>query len=67
MKSHPEPLAHSPDDAARRLGVGRTKVFELMNSGELRRIKLGRRTLVPDADLVALIERRAERDEGSPR
>ena len=66
MNTHPEPLTHSPDAAARRLGVGRTMIFELMNSGELRRIKFGKRTLIPDADLVALIERRAER-EGSPR
>jgi excisionase family DNA binding protein len=30
-----------PIEAAQRLGIGRTKVYELMASGELRSVKIG--------------------------
>lgn len=41
-----QPLAYSPVEAAQRLGVGRTTVYELINAGELEVSKLGSRTLV---------------------
>lgn len=34
-------------EAARRLSVGRSQVYELLASGQLPRVKIGRRTLVP--------------------
>jgi excisionase family DNA binding protein len=42
----PAPLAYSPLDAARRLGVGRSTIYELIKSGELEVSKLGTRTLI---------------------
>jgi excisionase family DNA binding protein len=45
------------DDAARVLGVGKTMIFGLAAAGELRRVKAGRRTLFPVADVRALGER----------
>ena len=39
-----------------RLGLGRSKVFELLASGQLRSVKVGRRRLVSEAALVEFIE-----------
>jgi excisionase family DNA binding protein len=36
-----EQLLFRPTEAAQRLGVGRTKVYELMASGALRSVKIG--------------------------
>jgi len=44
-------LAHSVENAAALLDVGRTTVFELIRTGRLRAVKLGGRTLIPDAAL----------------
>jgi excisionase family DNA binding protein len=43
--------------AGKALGVGRTKVFELVASGALRSVRVGRRRLVPVAELRAYAER----------
>lgn len=34
-------------DAGRRIGLGRTKTWELVRSGELETVRIGRRRLVP--------------------
>ncbi|WP_047890192.1 excisionase family DNA-binding protein [Rhodococcus sp. ARP2] len=39
------------------LSVGRSKVFELIESGELRSVKIGRRRLVPSTAIAEYIER----------
>jgi excisionase family DNA binding protein len=43
------------DDAARVLNVGRSTVYDLIRTGRLRSIKIGRRRLVPREALDALI------------
>lgn len=45
-------LFMSVREAARRLAVSRTTVYELIGDGELRIVKLGSRTLVPVAELM---------------
>jgi excisionase family DNA binding protein len=40
-------LAVSPAKAARMLGIGRTKLYELIDSRQLRSAKIGNRRLVP--------------------
>lgn len=50
-----EPLALSPDDAARALSLGRTKLFAMIRSGQLKAVKVGSRTLVPIAAIKALL------------
>jgi excisionase family DNA binding protein len=48
---------HHVESVMERLGVGRSKVFELMASGQLRSVKVGRRRLVSEAALVEFIEK----------
>jgi excisionase family DNA binding protein len=53
-------LAHSIPDAARILGIGRTKLYELIDSGELRTFRLGSRRLVPDTELQRIVTERMQ-------
>lgn len=53
-----EPLAHSPESAARRLGTNTRAVYTLLAAGELRSIKLGKRRLIPDTELQRLLARK---------
>lgn len=49
------PLALSIKEACRISSIGRTRLYELINQGTLRTTKVGRRTLVHTASLVAII------------
>jgi excisionase family DNA binding protein len=54
-----ERLLLRPTEAAERLGIGRTKVYELMASGELRSVKIGaarRVSATALADFVAALD-----------
>lgn len=51
-----EPLNVSISDAARILGCGRSKTYELIRENRITVIKLGRRTLVPVSALRAFVE-----------
>jgi len=53
----PAPIAYSVPDAAKAIGVSKNAIWEMLRLGELRRVKLGARTLVRHDDLRALIER----------
>jgi excisionase family DNA binding protein len=48
------------EDVARALGIGRSTVYDLIRSGRLRSIKIGRRRLVPRDAVEALIARLQE-------
>jgi excisionase family DNA binding protein len=55
------PVLLRPEEAATALRIGRTKVFELIGSGELRSVKIGQlRRIEPAAlaDYVAELARR---------
>jgi excisionase family DNA binding protein len=41
-----QPLAYSPNEACKLLGLGRTKTFELIKNGKLKSFKLGSRRIV---------------------
>jgi excisionase family DNA binding protein len=51
-----EPLTVSTNDAATMLGVGITTLHYLMKSGQLPRIKLGRRVLIRVADIHTFLD-----------
>jgi len=46
-----EKLALSPAESRRALGLGRTTFYNLISSGELRTVRVGRRILVPATEL----------------
>lgn len=51
-----EPYLCSVTDAAKALGVGRTKLYEMIATGELRSMQIGTRRLVKVASIRSLIE-----------
>lgn len=52
------PLTVGVESAYRSLGIGRTAFYALVRSGEIRLIKLGKRSLVPCAELERLVAER---------
>lgn len=52
-----EPLAVRIPDAVRMTGIGRSKLYQLIASGELETVKIGRCTLVPFDALKDLLAR----------
>ena len=47
------------DDFCRAHGIGRTLFYEEVKRGEIKLIKIGKRTLVPDSEAKAWQERKA--------
>lgn len=45
----------TPEEAAARLGIGRTKVFDLIANGRLKSVSIGRSRRVPTAALEAFV------------
>jgi excisionase family DNA binding protein len=48
-------LLMRPEDAAEVLGLGRTKVYELMRSGALRSVRIGRLRRIPATALTEFV------------
>lgn len=53
-----EPICVRVNDAARMIGVGRTKLYQLIATGELETVKIGKATRVTTASLQKLVELR---------
>ncbi len=47
----------TPEEAAARLGIGRTRAFSLIGSGELESVLIGRSRRVPAAAVEAFVSR----------
>lgn len=54
-----DPITISISDTKKATGLGRTKLYELINEGKLQTVKVGRRTLVKTASIRALVEQAA--------
>jgi excisionase family DNA binding protein len=50
-------LLYRPSEAAQSLGMSRTKVYGLMQAGELASVKVGASRRIPAADLDAFVRR----------
>lgn len=59
-KAESSPLANSVIDASKRLGVGRSTLYELISSGKLRIFKIGSRTLIPESELQRFVAEQLE-------
>ncbi len=55
------PVTVSVEVAGKLIGVSRTMIFELLKAGELRPVKIGKRTTILYRDLEEFAERAAER------
>lgn len=53
-----KPIAIPPKPAFDMIGVGVTKGYELINSGELETFKIGRATRITVSSIEAYVERR---------
>jgi len=50
-------VLYSIEDVIARTSLGRSKVYELLASGELGSVKVGRRRLIPARSLEEFVER----------
>jgi excisionase family DNA binding protein len=53
----PNRLAWPIPEGARRMGISRTTVYKLASEGKLRLLKIAGRTLIPEAEIVRLVEK----------
>lgn len=53
-----EPLAHSPDRAAQRIGISTRAIYTAIATGELRSFKIGKRRLITEIELQSLVQRK---------
>lgn len=60
MTALPDQICVRVNDAARMIGVGRTKLYELIATGEVETVKLGKATRITTASLHELVKRRRE-------
>ena len=56
---HLNRMTYKIDEVATMLGLGRTTIYKLIDEGQLSRIKVGARTLIPVSDVEALLQREA--------
>lgn len=50
-------MTYRIDEVAEMTGLGRTTIFALLKQGDLRRVKIGARTLILASDVDALLQR----------
>ena len=55
MSGIPDRLLYRVPEACELLSLSRSRVFELLRSGELRSVKQGRTRLIPKSALVAFV------------
>ncbi len=51
----PDQLLYTPEDAGRVLGLGRSKVFELLADGQLSSVQIGRSRRIPRTALESFV------------
>lgn len=54
-----DPITVTVEGAKKALGLGHTKIYELIGAGKLDTIKVGRRTLVKTDSIRALVDQAA--------
>ena len=51
-----DPLTVTVNEACKALGLGRTKIYDLIASGRLDTLKIDKRTLIKTASIRALVD-----------
>lgn len=54
-----EPITVTVEGAKKALGLGHTKIYELIGAGRLQTIKVGRRRLIKTESIRALVDQAA--------
>ena len=54
LENYPDVL--TPDDVIKILNIGRNKVYEMLNNGTLRSIRIGRKHRIPKKILIEYLE-----------
>jgi excisionase family DNA binding protein len=54
-----DPITVTVEGARKALGLGNTKIYELIGQGKLKTVKVGRRTLVKIDSIRALVDQAA--------
>lgn len=57
-----EVLGYTPVEAASQAGIGRNAMYQLIASGEVPAIRIGRKIVVPASQLAEWMHRRADQD-----
>lgn len=60
-----EPLLNPLPEAIRRLGFGRSKVYEEIAAGNLHVVKVGRRTLIAETELQRYVRQLTEESDST--
>lgn len=55
MSSEPPKAALSVNDFCRKFSMGRSKFYQLVAEGRVKTLKLGRKRLVPESEISALL------------
>lgn len=53
--THVHPVSYNINDAAAALGLSRRSIYNLIDQGRIRKVKIGRRSLIPASDIAALM------------
>jgi len=59
------PLLHSIQSSTRILGIGRSSLYGLIAEGQIRIVKIGRRTLIPDLEIRRYDETLSKHHDGT--
>lgn len=49
-------LSYTIEETSKITGLGRTRLYEELNSGRLKGVKAGRRTLIPHANIIQWLD-----------
>lgn len=49
------PVSYNINDAAAALGLSRRTIYNLIDAGRVRKVKIGRRSVIPATDILALM------------
>lgn len=54
-KTSNTPLVHRIPEACARIGVGRSRLYDMIRRGEINAIKIGGRTLIAESELQRIV------------
>lgn len=56
MRTHADRLLYALPEAIERLSIGRSKMYELIAAGDIKAVKIGRRSLISHEELERYVQ-----------